>query len=197
MKARNISYRFAAVLTFGIGLMSFLLWSGLSRSENSQAERSKVIGVLTPAPVMDYYREQTETSDQLMVIAQPASTSISEPVNLSFGNEDLIEGNCATLTISIDDNHQVKLNGEEMGTLENFQEVATTLKGFFDDRTRMRVFSMSMQSRSDLSDEERAYKTVLINPSPSLTFAEVTRVIGMVKQTGARPIAVRTRYLEP
>lgn len=199
MKARNLSHRLIAVITFSVGLGVTLLWSAWFQAGQPQDPTSEVVGVLSPAR---YTRldpsggpDLRGTSDNLMAVIHGPQRSVTEPVALPSVSEDLIEYNCGTIVISIDDNRQVSLNGEEEGMLANFSEITDKLKGFFDNRISRRVFSWAMQSRTDLPDEERIYKTVLIKPAPSLSYGEVVKIIEMIKGTGARPVALYTRNL--
>ena len=199
MKARNLSHRLIAVITFLLGLGATLLWSNLSQPDKFQDAASETIGVLKPARGVTNTSDQTNvwTSNNLMAVTRPEHSSIQEPVRqASEITEDLIETNCGTILLSINDAHLVAINDEQVGTLENFGKVAAIIRGFFNERIRMRAFSWSMQSRDDLTDEERIYKTVLIKPAPSLTMAEVRKVLEMVRQTGAEPIALYTHNLE-
>ena len=200
MKARNLSHRLIAVITFFLGLGATLLWSNLSQPDKFRETASGTTVLLKPARFEHYANDVISIwiANDLMALTRPEQLSISAPLQEEDDvTEDIIETNCGAILLSINADHVVTLNGEQVGTLENFEKVAATLKGFFNERTRMRAFSWSMQSRGDLLDEERIYRTVLIKPSPSLTLAEVASVIEVVKETGAKPIGVYTSQLEP
>ena len=197
MKARNLSHRLIAIITFSIGLGVTALWSGLKQSDKPLENNSDVIGFFSPARYAGFAEEGVRdegTSDYLMVMTPSPQSFLTEPLKLHSADEDLIEYNCGTIIISVDGNRHVSLNDEETGTLANFSATSTKLKNIFDERRRMGVYSRAMESRRDLSDQERIYKTVLINAAPSLTFDEVEKIIEMVKGTGAKPIAVYTYY---
>jgi hypothetical protein len=201
MKAKNLSHRFVAVLTFFIGLVAVLLWSNLSHFNKNQATNLETVGVLIPARVtmmnLDDDSTRVEISDRLMVITQPSQPSLTEPTELYPVDEDqdLIESNCGTIHISVDSNRNVSLNTENMGDLDNFSEVTAKLKSIFDLRAKYSgpPSVSNMRARLNKHEEESIYKTVVIKPSPLLTYGEVVRIIEMVKHTGAKPIAIYIR----
>src|SRR5436309_103375 len=134
MKAKNLSHRFVAVLTFFIGLGAVLLWSSLSTANKNREANLKSVGVLVPARVelvnLNDGSTRIETTDLLMVLTQPFNPSFTEPTELypaelypAAEERDLFGSNCGTLRISIDSHRNVSLNSEDMGTLNNFSEV--------------------------------------------------------------------------
>jgi biopolymer transport protein ExbD len=194
MKVKNITQRFVAVCTFALGVGAVVLWSNLSQLDNSQKVSAEVIGILEPTREVSHISEDRRIptlSDNLMMLFPSQRASLFTPQKST--GENLIEHNCATLVITVDRSRRVSLNGEELGTLKNFSDVTSRVKGIFRDRTRMLVYQSGMEQRFDLPLEDRIYKTVLIEPAPELSYAEVVRVIELVKGTGARPVALSLR----
>ncbi|MDQ3847553.1 MAG: hypothetical protein M3261_01195 [Thermoproteota archaeon] len=198
MKAQNITYRFIAVFTFAIGLSAILLWSSLFHQDNSKSVSSEIFGMLTPAHEVSYMIEPEATptlSNQFMIVVRPPKPSISSPIKLHTENENLIEYNCGTILITIDSNRKISINGKAVGTLDKLPEVTSQIKSLFQERARLGAYQGNMESLIDIPEGNRVYKTVLINPSSSLTYAEVIRIIELVKDTGAKPIGISVAHL--
>ncbi|HEY0408329.1 MAG TPA: hypothetical protein VGC89_21520 [Pyrinomonadaceae bacterium] len=194
---RRLTYRLVAVLTFAVGLCASALWFELLPAYfgKTTAEPPKVVGLLAPAQVVSYMLTTDEspvTTDQYMIVAQPRENlSITEPLAARPADASLIEYSCGTLVISVDANRRLSLNSKELGTLDHPEELIAMLRDVFRERTKMTANWQDIEAPFTAPDESRSYKTVLILPSSSVSYADVVKLIELVKETGASPIALK------
>ena len=65
------------------------------------------------------------------------------------------------------------------------------LKCLFDQRTKQRAYKVEMETRTDLTAEQRTEKTVFINASRSIKYGDVLRVVDALKGAGTNPIGLK------
>lgn len=65
------------------------------------------------------------------------------------------------------------------------------LKCLFDHRTTQHAYKVGMETRTDLTAEQRTEKTVFINASRSIKYGDVLRVVDALKGAGTNPIGLK------
>jgi biopolymer transport protein ExbD len=184
--------RGVAVLTFCLGLAVSLVISNFIPPPD---HNSRLVAILTPArernPIFNPNEQPFASTDFLNVQQSVMSPSIADPIFEHPPESDLIEHNCRTLALFIDSEGNLTLNTSKVGSLNNTTELTNTLKGVFQQRVRWQVFRRGMESRTDLPMIERIPRTLLIRASRSLSYGDVLKVIEVLKETRANPIALQ------
>ncbi len=99
-------------------------------------------------------------------------------------NQDLsqVKPNPLTLVVTISNDLKLKLNQDEMGSVNDTAPISTRLSGLFEQRKRERAF------RPGTEDVE---KTVFVKAPRSLKYGEVVKVIDAIKGAGANPVGLQ------
>lgn len=108
-------------------------------------------------------------------------------------NEDLsqLKPNPLTLVVSIANDLSLKLNQENVGSVNDTSLLSQRLAGVFRARKEQRAFKPGMETRTDLPDEERLEKTVFVKAPRSMKYGEVVKVIDAIKGAGASPVGLQ------
>lgn len=108
-------------------------------------------------------------------------------------NEDLsqLKPNPLTLVVSIGSDLQLRLNQDDMGSVNDTGVLATRLSQVFQQRKETRAYKPGMETRADLPDDERIEKTVFVKAPRSLKYGEVVKVIDAIKGAGANPVGLQ------
>lgn len=96
--------------------------------------------------------------------------------------------NPLTLVVTIGGDRTLKLNKEDMGTLENTGQLGKRLTEVFDERRQKRVY------RSGSTSEIEA--TVFLKAPKNTAYGEVVRVIDTIKGAGGSPIGLQIDDLQ-
>ncbi|MDT5122039.1 MAG: hypothetical protein QOC96_1521 [Acidobacteriota bacterium] len=83
------------------------------------------------------------------------------------------------------------VSSKEMGTLNDTSSLAQTLAQIFQKRKEQHVYKPDMKTRTDLPEDERVEKTVVIKAWRSCRYADVIKIIDVVKGAGANPIVLQ------
>jgi biopolymer transport protein ExbD len=99
-------------------------------------------------------------------------------------NQDLsqIKPNPLTLVVTIANDLKLKLNQDEMGSVNDTAAISTRLAGLFEQRKRERAFRPGT---------EEVEKTVFVKAPRSLKYGEVVKVIDAIKGAGANPVGLQ------
>jgi len=100
--------------------------------------------------------------------------------------------NCDLLVITVDNSRRLSLRGLELGSLDDLRELQATLISIFAQRAACRAYRPGLDLNSDIPEDERIEKTVLIKAPRSLSYGEVSDLIAVIKATGASPIGLVT-----
>jgi biopolymer transport protein ExbD len=108
-------------------------------------------------------------------------------------NEDLtnLKPNPLTLVVTIGSDLQLKLNQEDMGSVNDTGVIATRLSQVFQQRRETRAYKPGMETRTDIPEEERIERTVFVKAPRSLKYGEVVKVIDAIKGAGASPVGLQ------
>lgn len=97
-----------------------------------------------------------------------------------------------TLVVTVNPDSTLKINSEtDFGTISEPQKLVAKLSETFKVRLENRVYADGMETRSDLSENERIQKTVFIKAPRKLPYGEVAKVVDAVKLAGANPISLQ------
>lgn len=200
MVKHQLGLRFLAItLTFCVGLVVSYLPAVFVRPSVGQTE--EVAGVLVPAQVT----YQLPLAPQLplspgwyMLYDQPPPPEfdIYAPVEEPTPDPHSVEINCLFLVVSVDAQRRLMLNESEAGTLDQPEQLTNLLTQVFKERQVARAYKPGIELRADLPMSARTPKTVFVEPDAALTYGDVLRLLSLLRQTGAEPIALRVRDLD-
>lgn len=161
--------------------------------------------------VLNIIREQRVNQFGLIVDRGSASEILRgvflvEVPTIRDPDEDVarLKPNPLTLMVSVSSELELNLNrdpGPRRGDL-CFNEVPNGmgsdpdklgkwLKCLFDQRTRQHAYKLGMETRTDLTAEQRTEKTVFINASRSIKYGDVIRVVNALSGAGTNPIGLK------
>jgi biopolymer transport protein ExbD len=108
-------------------------------------------------------------------------------------NEDLsqLKPNPLTLVVTISPDLQIKLNQDNMGSVNDTGPLAQKLAQTFQQRKEQRAYKVGAETRSDLSEEERIEKTVFVKAPRATKYGDVVKVIDAIKGAGANPVGLQ------
>jgi biopolymer transport protein ExbD len=108
-------------------------------------------------------------------------------------NEDLsqLKPNPLTLVVAIAGDLSLKLNQENVGSVNDTSLLSQRLAGVFRARKEQRAFKPGMETRTDLPDDERLEKTVFVKAPRSMKYGDVVKVIDAIKGAGASPVGLQ------
>ena len=97
-----------------------------------------------------------------------------------------------TIMVTVNPDSTLKINAEtDFGTINEPQKLVAKLSETFEARLNNQVYANNMETRNDLSENERIEKTVFIKAPRKLAYGEVTKVVDAVKLAGASPISLQ------
>lgn len=159
---RTFILRFgAAFLTFILGLAGNFLFNDLS----SVVER----WIETPEPVL----------------VEPCANALAT----QLGAIPLAR-NCGLIVVRIRYDRSLKVNSEELGSLDDPSRLVARLNELFRGRVAARAYRTGFESDSDVPAEERIEKTVLITAPRWISYGEVSDLVDAISATGAKPIGL-------
>ena len=108
-------------------------------------------------------------------------------------NEDLskLKPNPLTLVVSISPDLQLKLNQEEIGSVNDTGPLSQKLTQVFQQRKEQRAYRPGMETRAELPEEERIEKTVFVKAPRAAKYGDVVKVIDAIKGAGASPVGLQ------
>jgi Biopolymer transport protein len=108
-------------------------------------------------------------------------------------NEDLsqLKPNPLTLVVSISGDLQLKLNQDNMGSVNDTAPLSSKLRQVFQQRKEQRAYKPGMETRVDVPEEERIEKTVFIKAPRGMRYEDVVKVIDAIKGAGANPVGLQ------
>ena len=108
-------------------------------------------------------------------------------------NEDLSQPkpNPLTLVVTISPDLQLKLNQDDMGSVNDPTALSQRLAAVFQQRKDQRAYRVGMEARTDLKDDERIEKTVFVKAPRATKYGDVVKVIDAIKGAGASPVGLQ------
>src|SRR5919206_436586 len=102
-----------------------------------------------------------------------------------------IKPNPLTLVVSIDKDLKLKLNTEDIGSVNDTSALSKRLSDIFNERRSTHAYEPGKETRVDLPEEERIAKAVFVKAPRSLAYGEVVKVIDAIKGAGGNPIGLQ------
>lgn len=97
-----------------------------------------------------------------------------------------------TLVVSVSADSALSLNNEkDLGTVNEPQKLVSRLAEVFRQRLENRVYAEGLETRDDLTENEKIEKTVFIKAPRDLPYIQVAKAVDTVKTAGANPIALQ------
>lgn len=108
-------------------------------------------------------------------------------------NEDLsqLKPNPLTLVVSISNDLSLKLNQDNMGSVNETAALSQKLLQLFHQRADTHAYKQGMELRTDLPESQRIEKTVFIKAPRSVKYGDVVKVIDAIKGAGASPVGLQ------
>jgi biopolymer transport protein ExbD len=108
-------------------------------------------------------------------------------------NEDLshLKPNPLTLVVSIASDLSIKLNQDNLGSVNDTTPLAQKLALTFQQRKEQRAYKVGMETRTDVKEDERIEKTVFVKAPRALRYGDVVKVIDAIKGAGANPVGLQ------
>ena len=97
---------------------------------------------------------------------------------------------CGHIVVTATENRKLYLNSNQMGTLDNPDELLDRLAEVFRVREQHHVYRNGIEATSSLPEAERIEKTVYLKAARSISHGEVADLIEELKRTGANPIGL-------
>ena len=135
--------------------------------------------VITPLKPARFKTLVPQRSEELNVQAKQSPLTLIVNIKKDLGVELIMGGNKVT-DASVNDPGNI----------------GTTLAAEFKARKDQGVWKEGLQSRADLSPDERIEKTVFIKAPETFKYGDVVKVIDTVKGSGASPVGLQTEALE-
>lgn len=112
-------------------------------------------------------------------------------------NEDIsqLKPNPLTLVVTIQQDLQLKLNQDSMGSVNDTSALASTLQQTFQQRTAQKAYKAGMETAAmNVPENQRAQfieKTVFVKAPRALKYGDVVKVIDAIKGAGASPVGLQ------
>lgn len=108
-------------------------------------------------------------------------------------NEDLskLKPNPLTLVVTISPDLQLKLNQDSVGSVNDTGGLSQRLVQVFKQRREQRAYKVGMETRGDLSEDDRIEKTVFVKAPRATKYGDVVKVIDAIKGAGASPVGLQ------
>jgi biopolymer transport protein ExbD len=105
--------------------------------------------------------------------------------------QEAVKPNPLTLVVSIDKDLKLKLNTEDIGSVNDPGPLSKKLADTFQERRATHAYEPGKETRVDLPEEERIAKAVFVKAPRSLPYGEVVKVIDAIKGAGGSPIGLQ------
>jgi len=108
-------------------------------------------------------------------------------------NEDLskLKPNPLTLVVSIAPDLSIKLNQDNLGSVNETGPLANKLAQVFKERKEQRAYKVGMETAASVSEDERIEKTVFVKAPRATKYGDVVKVIDAIKGAGASPVGLQ------
>jgi hypothetical protein len=101
-------------------------------------------------------------------------------------------GNCGLLMVEVGNDRSLWLRGERQGNLDDPSSLLAKLSLVFKWRSEAHAYRPGFELNSDVPEEDRIEKTVLVKAPRSISYGEVSDLIDVIRTTGAEPIGLVT-----
>lgn len=115
------------------------------------------------------------------------------PIPVPLTREEMIAlpHSCGIFVVSVGKDRSLKLNMDEMGSVERPEAMIVTLSSIFQERAVNRAYAQDMEYCPDLPQPKRILRTVVVKSHLSVAYGDVVKVIDAVKGAGASPVVLQ------
>jgi len=108
-------------------------------------------------------------------------------------NEDLglLKPNPLTLVVSISTDLKLRLNADDMGSVSDSAPLSERLQQIFQMRKEQRAYKPGLETRTDLTEDDRVEKTITVKAPRSIKYGDVMKIVDAIKGAGASPIVLQ------
>jgi biopolymer transport protein ExbD len=108
-------------------------------------------------------------------------------------NEDLskLKPNPLTLVVTIGSDLQIKLNQDDLGSVNDTAPLAQRLSQVFQQRKEQRAYKVGMENATGIKEDDRIEKTVFVKAPRATKYGDVVKVIDAIKGAGASPVGLQ------
>src|ERR1700750_1610717 len=108
-------------------------------------------------------------------------------------NEDVskLKPNPLTLVVSISPDLQIKLNQDQMGSVNDPSALAAKLQQTFQQHKEQHAYKVGMETATNGPEDQRIEKTVFVKAPRALKYGDVVKVIDAIKGAGANPVGLQ------
>jgi biopolymer transport protein ExbD len=110
-------------------------------------------------------------------------------------NGDKQDGGTDSLIVTVDDQGRIRLNADEVGTIDDLSQLRAKLAQVFKERREQHKYRPGFEKRTDIPEEERIDRTVSVKTPRELKYGMVVKVIDAVKGAGADPVGLQVAEL--
>jgi biopolymer transport protein ExbD len=121
----------------------------------------------------------------------PGRIQVELPAEPDPNAELMRRPNPLTLVVSISPDLKLRLNQDDMGSVNDSAPLSVRLEQTFRYRKEMRAYKPGSETRTDLTEDERVEKTVTVKAPRSIKYGDVMKVIDAIKGAGASPIVLQ------
>jgi biopolymer transport protein ExbD len=105
--------------------------------------------------------------------------------------QQISKPNPLTLIVTIDSNNKIKLNNDDIGSVDDTSALSKKLSQIFAERRQKHAYDPSLADNPNLSEEEKIAKSVFIKAPRRINYGDVVKVIDAVKGAGANPVGLQ------
>lgn len=178
----------------------------VSRRLKGQAEADRIVYVAGGAfidyrnivGVIDRVRREGVTRIGLLVDQQSRSSDAPSLFKVQIPaepdvNDDLskFKPDPLMLVVSISRDLKLQLNRESMGTAADTANLTQTLTRLFQSRKEQHAYKPGMETRTDVPEDERIEKTIVVKATRSNKYGDLVRLIDAIKGAGANAIVLQ------
>src|SRR5437763_2383607 len=108
-------------------------------------------------------------------------------------NEDVskLKPNPLTLVVSISTDLSIKLNQDQIGSVNDPSALAAKLQQIFSQRKEQHAYKYGMEGATNIPEDQRIEKTVFVKAPRALRYGDVVKVIDAIKGAGANPVGLQ------
>lgn len=96
-----------------------------------------------------------------------------------------------SLVVSVDSKAGLKLNTEDAGTIDDLSQLRAKLAHVIQQRREQHIYKPGLENVTDIPEEERIEKTVLVKANRQMRYPEVKKEVDAVKAAGAGPVGLQ------
>ena len=132
-----------------------------------------------------------------MIIAPLKPSRFEAKLPQESERKEFVKTNPLNLVVAINSDKSLRLNTENnLGTVENPDNLIAKLNEIFNIRTENQVFSETLRDNNQLTSDEKIEKTVFIKAPKEIDYGSVAKVVDAVKTAGANPISLQIDDLD-